>query len=434
MEGSFLGLGYAHGTQAFPGISQNDGQGSLGDDVFMNQYLQSCLQYHQEQEVQRQQPPPPLHHAAPPQFVAGEALAPVVVDAGQYAIEKSPNEHHHPQNYSQSSDNHVNASVNPAISAEEGRQRAQAIMNRFQQRQDQFLSPPPNSMDHPPMMAPHQSHIIIDNNHASSQVMPIPQVYQEQHTPFIEQRRRGMQREIEIRQRALEKNFQYILEQDQKRAAALEEQIHQAKLLEQQAAQHYQHEQQRRQQQRHLGNTAAGIGTKQSQRAERWKQKEGHAVSEGPKTHHNTAALYISGLPTEGTSSASVKQMLHQVFQAYGTLQKVHLYYAKKNKKELKGDGLIIYELQGKDRLAKDAEAAQLVQAVCSQVSKRMRLKRRDKCLSAMVVFCVDGGGWSSFCLFEGYLVAMHCYSRRRNLRYFVVTHTCAILSKPYDD
>jgi len=78
--------------------------------------------------------------------------------------------------------------------------------------------------------------------------------------------------------------------------------------------------------------------------------------------------VYLSGFPTDGTVDES---FLSELFVSFGRIRKVHL-YRHKGTDILKGDGLVIYQsaADGGENAARC-----LVQNVCSQVSRKLRLR-----------------------------------------------------------
>ncbi|KAL7575986.1 hypothetical protein ACA910_000774 [Epithemia clementina (nom. ined.)] len=376
----------------------NDAAGVVENiEEYMNQYLQQCLKYHDEQGALRRQhqqrafvdselPPSSeqstsqLQHVTEQQQYYGEKEAINFISTGvgevkheenlsadqstaQLNGEKDVAGNSAPSNINKESDqvpagtsSASTSATNVELAAAEGRRRAQAILLRFQQQQEQLLF--------------NQNLAPSTNYKQESQQ---PQQVQEQlapyHVPeeppeplvFLEQRRRGMQREIMIRKHALLKNLEYVAEKERLRSQTLQNDIAQARQLEEQAKAQYEAATLRRKQRINESlSTQAGIGTKQRKEAERIKVKEGHVPLKSNKDDPSTVAVYISGLPKDGSlTSDAVKDL----FGCYGNIVKVH-FYLNKTTGEVKGDGLVIYSFRGDEN-----EGSNLVNMVCSQMS-----------------------------------------------------------------
>mmetsp|Transcript_15814 Transcript_15814/g.22502 ORF Transcript_15814/g.22502 Transcript_15814/m.22502 type:complete len:198 (+) Transcript_15814:760-1353(+) len=124
--------------------------------------------------------------------------------------------------------------------------------------------------------------------------------------------------------------------------------------------------------------STAGIGTRKRDSIERSKMLEGHLPS---SSLEETCSLYISGLPTPSSSSSSncanfkeeenklkadLTKFLEQLFQPYGSPLKVTLYMDKISMK-MKGDGLITYNFQRKNKHDTN-EISNFLDSVSSQV------------------------------------------------------------------
>jgi hypothetical protein len=95
----------------------------------------------------------------------------------------------------------------------------------------------------------------------------------------------------------------------------------------------------------------AGIGTQQPERVDKKRKKQTADSS------NDSVSIYVSNLPTNGSAS---EELMRALFGSYGSLRKIH-FYVDKRTGELKGDALVIYNLEDEDRLM-------LTEAVCSQV------------------------------------------------------------------
>ena len=241
----------------------------------------------------------------------------------------------------------------------QGRLRAQAILRRFQQQQETLLlslqqgndSSVPNSIQ---SMEP-STHSFI----TPTSISPPPTTTS---SAFVQQRRKAAIREKQRLQQAWSKNFAYLAHKQSLASQQMDAQIVAAQQREQAAQEHYQHLLQQRQQ-RHKelmlqkSSQTAGIGTQQRKRAQVTRAKWGQS----PNSHQLfQASLYLTGIPTDGSVTINA---LRQIFQAYGSVTKVHFYRDKKTG-DLKGDGLVVYE-SAENQVKRD----ELLQIVCSQVS-----------------------------------------------------------------
>ena len=76
----------------------------------------------------------------------------------------------------------------------------------------------------------------------------------------------------------------------------------------------------------------------------------------------STVAIYVSGLPVATVDEA----LMRQLFGAYGTISKVHLYRDKLSGR-WKGDGLVVYKVDDATQMR------DLVVTVCGQVSQNQQ-------------------------------------------------------------
>lgn len=195
-------------------------------------------------------------------------------------------------------------------------------------------------------------------------------------------RRECLDRHEERKQGALFKNLEYVARLEEER---LRQQLHQVKQVQTLEAQiddmyrqklAFRQQQQQQQQTRDgrnsINTSAAGIGTKERQKAERKRRRTALPPSLRKQYSNNTSnnnnsngnssvAIYVSNLPTDGSVNDSTIEAL---FASYGSLRKVHFYVDKTNGKR-KGDALVLYSLNSD---GDDNEAARLTEAVCSQV------------------------------------------------------------------
>ena len=205
----------------------------------------------------------------------------------------------------------------------------------------------------------------------------------------LKQRRRDCLDRFEERiKRAFFKNLEHVSCIEEERLKHQIQNIDKAKTLEQQLQDRYdQRMEARQQQQRRRKNAnnnnkndinlcAAGIGTKQRNRAEKKRkqtalpsslrnEQQNSRDSGGDKqsssSSSSSVAIYVS---CEGGSSPHgvvEEAILKALFESYGSIRKIHFYIDKKTGTK-KGDALIIYSLQDGE------DATSLAESVCSQV------------------------------------------------------------------
>lgn len=118
-----------------------------------------------------------------------------------------------------------------------------------------------------------------------------------------------------------------------------------------------------------MHSTGGGIGTRHQQRAERVRKREhlehGRKVHSAPSRTSQRNSLYLTNLPTDGTTTEGT---LHSLFSSYGRLNRVTM-YRDRSTGELKGDGLIVFGTDALDWHNKDGDS-DLIGTVCLQVSK----------------------------------------------------------------
>ena len=204
----------------------------------------------------------------------------------------------------------------------------------------------------------------------------------------LKQRRRDCLDRFEERiKRAFFKNLEHVSCIEEERLKHQIQNIDKAKTLEQQLQDRYDQRMEARQQQRRRKNAnnnnkndinlcAAGIGTKQRNRAEKKRkqtalpsslrnEQQNSRDSGGDKqsssSSSSSVAIYVS---CEGGSSPHgvvEEAILKALFESYGSIRKIHFYIDKKTGTK-KGDALIIYSLQDGE------DATSLAESVCSQV------------------------------------------------------------------
>lgn len=140
---------------------------------------------------------------------------------------------------------------------------------------------------------------------------------------------------------------------------------------------------QRREQAGMLNEGGGGIGSSEQRRAERVRKRqhlehgtkrtvEGSGMSSGANGESLRTSLYLTDLPTDGSTT---ERTLQSLFCSYGRLDRVTM-YRHRSTGELKGDGLVVFgrdaaaEYQSRNNVNDEngAEAADLVEDVCTQV------------------------------------------------------------------
>lgn len=179
---------------------------------------------------------------------------------------------------------------------------------------------------------------------------------------FRLQRERGLQRDQERQRRALLKNLEYVSRRETERLQHIAAELEERKQMEAMAESRYQAilEQRQAQLMANKANSQAGIGSRKRQRFQKEQERQQQSSS--------SVAVYVSGIPTDGSID---EKFVQQLFGCYGTIRKVHFYREKNDRRQLKGDGLIVFEFprEGNSLVGGDDGGQNLVATVCSQVS-----------------------------------------------------------------
>jgi hypothetical protein len=336
-ERSFLGLGYnlsisTQDNDTHPNRIAHDRpsseQAADHAESLMKQYLLQCLEYHEEQENVRNQQTQGDRPTSQSSFVPA-SQAPVAFDPIRDNSSKYTNTEE--AGLSVADQNTANAEVQ----IEAAKLRAQEILVRFSQQQHSLLQ------------VPAEVSVLESDN------ILLPSL-------FAEQRVRGLQREEERKNIALLKNFEYVARKQSEQLQRLAAQVEQARQAEAHAHSLYQQQlKERHKRQLHQADlqSQAGIGTLKRARAEKSKEKAGHV----PQTAARTVAVYLTGLPVDGSVRP---EYIAGLFSSYEKVVKTHFYRDKKSG-ELKGDGLVVFELSASALLD---SGENLVQSICVQV------------------------------------------------------------------
>jgi len=362
------GTSAAASGNGMEGVDRRGGGGGAADSspsasqLLVEQCLQQCLEYHERREEERRR---------------------LQREQQQHQLELPQGQQHQHES---------------ALSVEEGRRKAEAILERFRQQQrsllygananadtatrdsvDSFVGDVPIVVaDEQPAQQQHH-HQKPQETFSADAVVSVPYEYYEAAPTtatanlYAVQRQKGLERDELRKRRAMVRNLQYVSEREAERLRNLSASIEQTRQLEQQERERYRLQQIERQ--RRITDEIHNIhhhkrnaqGRRRQQHQQRYRQSNDVDAS---------AAVYVSGLPTSATSTAEddrqhqLEAMLERLFRSYGPLQKVHLYRDKRTR-QLKGDGIVVYRMVGVDHTdAANRKQQQqlLISTVCSQV------------------------------------------------------------------
>jgi len=377
-DGNFTNADDAHQRQPEAAPS------AAGD--MLKQLMQQCLAYHEKQQQEKVPEPPPREYPPPQAYQSSpflldpshdNAYSPTSNDGFQNHSQGVGEEYHPASIVPQPMESHIqknNGSNQELVSSssplsthqkhdiekfvQEGRSRANAILEKFQQlTRDHGVTQPP------PLQASSSSGLLVPSASATDWESQAASEYRIKRERFLESEKKR-------KNKFLIKNWEYVSRRNDRKLQQQLHQLEQAKEWEDQVQDQYRKVLELRKERLLGGNkhnknntntnklsSQAGIGTSKRKRVEQEKHREGHTpLASG---QDKSAALYLSGMPTDGSVSEA---LLHKLFSGYGTIRKIHVY---KNKKTgaFKGDALIVYEVQ------KLEEIGPLLQSVCSQVS-----------------------------------------------------------------
>jgi hypothetical protein len=323
MDGSLLGLGFTHHAMSAPSSSV---------EGMMQQYVNQCTDYDGDQH--RLQVP----HASSFHFVPAREDEP----------HRSSN-----MNY----DTYAPIPGPPSTVAQElvlARSRALEVVKRFQQ-------------------GPSQGNDITDSSNDSTNDNPETNTNNYHCNPNSEcsRKRKDCLEQFKERKRLiLLKNLEYVARVQDERLREHLAQVQEAQEYERRFNSLHQRILQKRTEENAPNMlTQAGIGTQERQTVEH-KRKQATA-----KKSDDSLAIYVCGLPTDGSVTQEVLQAL---FGNFGTLRKIHMYVDKQTG-DLKGDALVIYQITN------DQEKNELLESVCSQVRAST-----DRCVSACTILCAS--------------------------------------------
>ena len=347
-----LGLGFVVASSAsIPSSSSSQSQQLVQD------LMQQCLAYHQDQLFIRQQPTQHPIHEAETQ-VSGETLPPSFVTPVQPDEPHLVRDSDDPEgtipattiaatNTATTVTEATTHESTTAQAAQEAVARARAIIQSFQRSATTrtTLARTTGADTDGASASSHINYSGDNDNNSTNNVWKL---------------RRDIQLQIE-RQRldhALFKNFTYLEQREQQR---LQQQLQQIDVVQQQLEQKQQQQQQQMQQRRRQIQIA-GIGAEKRRLPKRTKFNS----NPHPTQRHDTStqsittiALYLANL-----SPTTSEELIRHLFKSYGQIQKVHFYHDKQTG-AFKGDGLVIYE--PKPTIENPAE---FLQSICQQVSE----------------------------------------------------------------
>ena len=173
---------------------------------------------------------------------------------------------------------------------------------------------------------------------------------------------------LEDRKRiALLKNLEYLARVEDERLQAQLQKMQDTERLERDMHNHHERILEQRKNGgatfRNGTSSSAGIGHSDRPR------KRPHPSSSAT-TNDSSLAIYVSGLPTDGSVS---QDFMRSLFGPFGTLRKIH-FYVNKQTGALKGDCLVIYQVRSAtgDSADQQLKCKELSDMVCSQVRREI--------------------------------------------------------------
>jgi hypothetical protein len=341
MNASLLGLGFTHHqTSASPSSPEG----------MMQQYVKQCTDYDEEEhrlEVPEVPPVMPSHHFVP---------------AHDNQPHRSSN-----MNY----DTYAPIPGPPSTVAQEvelARSRALEVVKRFQQgptsegnditdnrsNNDNNDNPETDTNDYHRTPISEWSHPNPNNNNNDNPETNTNNHHCNPNSELSRKRKECMLQFNERKRLVLLKNLEYVARVQDERLREHLAQVQEAQEYERRFYSHHQQILQKRTKENapNLLTQKAGIGTQQRQTVQ---QKRKQATA---KKSDDSLAIYVCGLPTDGSVTQEVLQVL---FGHFGPLRKIHIYVDKQTG-DLKGDALVIYQITN------DQQQKELLESVCSQV------------------------------------------------------------------
>ena len=321
MNGSLLGLGFTHHLTSEPSSSA---------EGMMQQYVRQCTDYDEDQH-RLQVPPASSHHFVPAHDNQPHTSGNMYYDT--YAPIPGP-----PSTIAQE--------------VESARSRALEVVKRFQQGPSEGKETDTNDYHcNPPILE--WSHPNPNNNNNDNPETETNNYHCNPNSELSRKRKDCMEQFNERKRLVLLKNLEYVARVQDERLRDHLAQVQEAQEYERRFYSLHQTILQKRTQENAPNRlTQAGIGTQQRQTVEQ-KRKQVTA-----KKSDDSLAIYVWGLPTDGSVTQEVLQAL---FGHFGTLRKIHIYVDKQTG-DLKGDALVIYQITN------DQEQKELLESVCSQV------------------------------------------------------------------
>lgn len=289
-----LGLGYSNNN------SNNSNNGAQSNvDALMKQYLQQCLEYHNEQLQQKQQ--------------QQQQDSPEFLPASNNETEPIIEEH------SSTTNDSSNKPEMLVIVPKDSLAKARAVAQSF------------------------YSYATVPQEPLAAPILPV--------SDYKQQRIQHFEQEQVKFQQAWIKNLNYITKRQEQRIKHQQEQIEHVKRQEQRLDQQHRE---------HYNNRTSSFTSTMPKQT---MVQRNFSIAPFNKHYRNNdtasaAALYISGLPPATISESLIREL----FESYGSIQKVHL-YRHKSTGTFKGDGLLVF------RVLESTTKEELVHLVCSQVS-----------------------------------------------------------------
>ena len=307
MDSICSGLGFTRVNNSSENSTSKDKDDRTVDSL-MNQYMQSCLSYHEEQQMEVTSEAPAFVPASllPSIQHPSDGALPTQVAT---EMETAPNlSNHNPLPNQTVKPSSVSGTYSDESSKQKAIANARAIAKRLAETCHTDSTRPNSTTDETPTNSPQ----------------------------FYAQQRQSFRHHHDLKlQRALLKNFSYVMHRDKHDSNIL---VHHMRQVQQQQQDTIKRNKDRRSQ--------TGIGTREQKLCQKSNQNILPSIG-----------LYITGLPTNQTTS--LHPTLKSLFGAYGTVHKVVLYNDKCTGKP-KGDALILYD---------PSSSRNLVETVCSQVS-----------------------------------------------------------------
>jgi len=316
------------------------------DAAMIQQYMRQCLDYHGRQEEirsrQRQElegsvaagmngaRAPDANFVGEHQFVSAQIPE---YDTTRNDDARVPDPLIAPTGYAAGD---TDAATSRRTTLEEGRARAQAILEKFHRQQQNLLlvgtgieGSCRTVESEANIIPPAAEGLLVGGTANEASAVD----WASMSSLYIQQRKRGFEREAVRKCRALVRNLEYVSRKEVGRLQQLNADIETSRQLQAHADQRYhalleeRKKQHKQQKQMSNLNSQAAIGSGERKRVERQKKKRTFAAaSSSDGDVGGSVAVYLSGFPTDGTVDES---FLSELFVSFGRIRKVHLYRHK---------------------------------------------------------------------------------------------------------